>query len=183
MRSNRKYISLISPTKNGGYYVMFSEGGGFKKNISPYSSSHIEEVELLMRYFDNLDDFDPDDVANMFERQKSMGNVKKGSHKVYKTYEFYDENGDFMAEQPTHLINFRSGMLGYMDSDLISDTVKHHISDKKYFELVNQSIIERSENALQLDCIHAEMEDRKTHKYLTVQFKVVPKPVQEEIVP
>ncbi len=163
-----KYASLISPSYNGGFFVLYTN------HDLTVMSDRVGMTELKSIIVDNLDEFDSKSVAKALDRVPTqMGSNGKGRHyKMYKSYEFYDENGDLLKPQPNQIIKYRSGNFGYMDSVLIRKTVKFHNENEDYFNECKNVIDELSHNTYQLLEIFAEIEDRKSHKYLIIQFRL-----------
>lgn len=163
-----KYASLISPSYNGGFFVLYTT-----HDLTARNDNRVSNVELKSIIVDNLDEFDAKSVAKALDRIPSIGGKGKGRYyKMYKTYEFYDEHGDLLQPQPHHIIKYRSGNFGHMDSVLIRKSVKFHNENEEYFNETKIVIDELSHNTYELLEIFAEIEDRKSHKYLIIQFRL-----------
>src|SRR5882757_5231567 len=105
-----KYASLISPSYNGGFFVLYTNHDMTSRN------DLVSNPELKSMIVDNLEEFDAKSVAKALDRMPRQTGNKDRYYKMYKTYEFYNENGDLIEPQPNHIINHRSGNFGHMDS-------------------------------------------------------------------
>jgi len=162
-----KYASLVSPSFNGGFFVLYTD-----TNLYGKRSDNDYTIDLNSAHVDNLDEFDRNSVDRALDRVPSRKGGKERHYRMYKTYEFYNENGDLIDPQPNHIINYRSGNFGYMDSILIKKTIKHHNENEEYFNEIKKIIDDLSDGTYELLEIYAEVEDRKSHKYLIIQFRL-----------
>jgi hypothetical protein len=183
MPNSKGVLYDIIPSKNGGYFIMVSKPSYEMiktSNLSSFSSSmsdHIPEIVISMEYVNNLDEYSEEEINKAHERRGKLFN--KNKHKVYITFEFFDEQNEFIKQQPIELIPFKSGFWGYVPMDYLTDVVST-MNGKEYFNQINDHIIKRSNSELQLLSVYPTIENRKTYKYLVVQFKVAPKPVLDD---
>lgn len=159
----KKDAVMIVPSVDGGYHVMYAiSADGIYKNGRKRQNLKLEHVQ-------NLDEFNSVSIEHCLKRAfESSG---KSKYRVYKNYEWYDENGDYMDPQPINLIEFKSGFFGSLIYDYMLKTTNNH-NTVKYFNLINEQIHKHSNNAFELIEVFTELDDRKKYYNITIQFKI-----------